>query len=306
MLVPLDLVSRHNAGVFTRAQALACGLAPGEVRALVETGIWTKLRHGVYVDHARLASATPQERAVIDIAAARATIGIPTVGSETSAAVAYGVPLLADPRAVTLTADRALTRGAPGQPIIVRQAHLPADHLVALDGVLMTDPARTAVDLSRCVPMRDAVVALDAMLHSGLVSMDDIVRVAEHAHLLAPLMQVLGHVDARSESTLESVSRLALLAQGLERPELQYEIRDEHGVLIARVDFFWSRFGVAGEADGLAKYDNDPSALRREKLRQEALERMGIRVVRWTWREITTDPAAVAERIRRAIRMRVA
>jgi very-short-patch-repair endonuclease len=57
---------------------------------------------------------------------------------------------------------------------------------------------------------------------------------------------------------------------------------------------------VIGEADGLGKYDR-PGALHEEKLRQEALEQLGLRVVRWTHEEMWLRPAVVLERIRRAL-----
>ena len=39
-----------------------------------------------------------------------------------------------------------------------------------------------------------------------------------------------------------------------------------------------------------------------EKTREDRLRALGLIVVRWTWDEIRTSPALVAERIRRAAR----
>lgn len=50
---------------------------------------------------------------------------------------------------------------------------------------------------------------------------------------------------------------------------------------------------MIGEADGLAKY-TDADVLRREKLREEELARMGFTVVRWTWRDAYHRPDALA------------
>jgi hypothetical protein len=87
--------------------------------------------------------------------------------------------------------------------------------------------------------------------------------------------------DGRSESPLESASRLKL-AGLVPAPALQTSIFGHDGRFLARSDFLWEEFGVVGEADGMEKYDDpDGTSLRREKLRQEALEQSGLIVVRW-------------------------
>lgn len=107
--------------------------------------------------------------------------------------------------------------------------------------------------------------------------------------------------DARSESVLESVSRVELITRDLS-PETQCWLAGPTGSV--RTDFLWWHQRTIGEADGLAKYakygasDRDPLVL--EKLRHQLLEDWGFEVVRWTWTEIRRDPDAVADRVRRA------
>ena len=291
-----DLAS-NNGGVFSRAQAMAAGYTGRQVRLLVQAGLWTSMRHGILVDAEQLALADDQARAVLDVAAARLTLAIPTVGSDRSAASAHGLPLLSGGRSVFLIGSRSVRRGTTKLPVLVRRAALPEDHCTALNGVPFTTVARTVSDLSIAVPRLDAVVAIDAALHRGLVTVDELAAVAAQVGTLPSLMQVLPECDGRSESPLESISRLLLLEQGIETPELQHEVRGPDGKLIGRVDFWWNPFRVAGEADGLQKYDS-PEKLHEEKLRQERLEQTGVRVVRWTWAEITEAPWEVAARLR--------
>ncbi len=66
---------------------------------------------------------------------------------------------------------------------------------------------------------------------------------------------------------------------------LQQEFATAHGPY--RVDFWWSQQGVIGEADGRVKY-TDEDVLWREKRRRDALEELGLRVVRWSWTDVTT------------------
>jgi len=111
----------------------------------------------------------------------------------------------------------------------------------------------------------------------------------------------------RGESPLESRRRLALRRYDLPAPQPQAIIGNSWGGFVARVDFYWDEYGVVGEADGDIKYtksasersvgvtdsDDEPDPLVREKRRQTALERLGLRVVRWGQRDLRRfDPVA--------------
>jgi hypothetical protein len=112
------------------------------------------------------------------------------------------------------------------------------------------------------------------------------------------LERVVPLVDPRRESGLESLSYGHMVVAGLPLPELQVAILTPEGVVFP--DFLWAGQRVIGEADGLLKYD-DREALVREKLRQELLEALGFRVIRWTWQEMRTRPARVLARIAAAL-----
>ena len=71
--------------------------------------------------------------------------------------------------------------------------------------------------------------------------------------------------------------------------------------MIARVDFFWRRYGVVAETDGLLKYDSGERAIA-ERRRDRLLLEAGFEVVHVTWQELFSDPARVAGRIREAFR----
>lgn len=86
--------------------------------------------------------------------------------------------------------------------------------------------------------------------------------------------------DPRSESPLESVSRLAIRDAHLPAPWLQPTVLVD-GRFVGRPDFYWDEFGVTGEADGWEKYEAGWQRLRDEKRRQERFEEAGLVVVRW-------------------------
>jgi hypothetical protein len=118
--------------------------------------------------------------------------------------------------------------------------------------------------------------------------------------------QAIDLADARSESVLETRSRIKLQEAGLPTPDLQVSIGNELGGFIARVDFYWDEFGVVGEADGDSKYDGStPGALLDEKRRQSALEDLDVGVVRWGTSDLRNF-APVATRLERAFTRGVA
>jgi hypothetical protein len=299
MRAALADVASSNGGVFTRAQALACGYTGRQVRQLVEAGLWASLRHGILVDAEQLALADDPRRAVLDIAAGRLTLADPTVGSDRSAAIAHGLPLLSNSHSVFLIGSHTVRRGTTRLPVLVRRGVVPESHRTDVNGVPLTTVARTVTDLSVAMPKLEAVVATDAALHRRLVTVEELAEIAAQVGNLPSLMQVLPECDGRSESPLESISRVILKQQGIETPDLQHEVRGPDGELIGRVDLWWGGFRVGGEADGMVKYDS-PDRLHAEKLRQERIEQTGVCLVRWTWDEITEAPELVAARIRAA------
>jgi very-short-patch-repair endonuclease len=113
-------------------------------------------------------------------------------------------------------------------------------------------------------------------------------------------VRVLELADARAESPLESLTRLLMIDAGLPPFEPQGVVATYRGRY--RVDFLFRTRRVVVEADGLHKYRGDPDALPpREKLRQEAIERAGYRVVRATWDDVVRQPAETIARIQRAL-----
>ena len=165
----------------------------------------------------------------------------------------------------------------------------------------VTSPARTVVDLAREHGVAAAVVAGDHALRKALTTRAELDRTAAECRRwpgIATARSALDLLDGRSESPLESLSRLRLQAHQLPRPDLQADLRDERGRFVARVDFLFEG-RVIGEADGLSKYDTI-AVLHAEKIRHERLENLGYVVVRWMWRDLGCF-GAVAERIRGAL-----
>jgi hypothetical protein len=86
-----------------------------------------------------------------------------------SAAVMWGVDVIS-PDAVEVTIPSSLRRAETANLWVVRSVLPPSD--IAVAGVRLTTPERTAFDIGRRLTLLDAVVAIDAMLAKRLVRLD--------------------------------------------------------------------------------------------------------------------------------------
>jgi hypothetical protein len=231
------------------------------------------------------------------------------VVSHQSAAVLHGLPIWG------VRLDRVhVTRRPPASSEVARflRTHVArlADHEVTeVDGVPVTDPVRTALDLARSLPLEPAVVLLDAALHRDLVQRP---LLADRAQEITgtrgsrTAARALDLADGRSESVGESRSRVLLYRFGMAPSALQRIIRSESGRELGRADFAWEEERVVGEFDGRVKYGRvlrpgqDPGeVLFEEKRREDAIRDEDWGVVRWVWSELVPG-TVVGERVRRA------
>jgi hypothetical protein len=284
-----------------RDAPLALGVSRRGIQTLIAAGTIHRLRRGVVVGSCLV------ERAITDRQLAHA-ISLRTlllsfgdcVASHESAAFLLDLPLLELPAYAIGTRERGAWRS--GTSFRVRIAPLPAHHVATGQPERTTSVARAVIDIARSSSFRAAVVVGDAAVRDRC-DLDTLSSVLDECATWADVGKArtaLRFLDGRSESAFESVSRAIMHEREVPAPALQVEI-DAGGRASYRLDFFWPDQGVVGEADGMTKYD-DPQALRAEKVRQERLERLGLRVVRWTWREMLVDTDETIARIRCALR----
>lgn len=125
----------------------------------------------------------------------------------------------------------------PPPRIVVHTDRLAPHETVAVDGVAVTTPARTAFDIGRRTPSRlQAVQRLDALANSTDVKVADVQAViAEHtgARGLVRLRAVLPLIDGGAESPQETWTRLVLIDAGLPKPQTQIRVFDDYGDFVA-------------------------------------------------------------------------
>jgi hypothetical protein len=239
-------------------------------------------------------------------AASLAMTGPGTVVSHHSAALLHGLDLLSRgaSRIVALTRPPDSTSSRTGRAgVRLHAAALPAGHVVTCHGVSVTSVDRTVIDLARTSSFLAGVVVADSALRTKKTTkaeLQAVITACPRWPGLHAARQVAAFCDARAESVLESVSRVAFRAQGLPPPDLQVWVGDAIE-MIGRADFLWRAHRTIAEADGAIKYQ-DPARAMAQLDRDRRLREAGYEVVHFTWQEITRFPGQVAASINAAFR----
>lgn len=299
MNFPDDLLAM----LLTTDQLLSRGMTSHTVRGAVESGELIRLRPGFFVD-GRARELQRRDRHLLAVLAADIALDAP-VFSHSSAALIHGLPDWGLPlRKVTVCEEGPEPRTRSSALTTFRSVPELSGHLMTVDGLRVTTPARTVTDIAMSTNRDTSVTTADAALHNEIVTreaLDGALDGAAGRRGIRRARHKMSLVDGRSESVAETLSRLIFRDFGLPEPETQVEIRNPRGVLIARVDFLWSEYGVIGECDGFGKYFDGltPAETRRrlgkEKDRDAELMALGYRVLHWRWRDLE-EPHALATR----------
>jgi very-short-patch-repair endonuclease len=289
----------------TTADLMAAGGSSRQIAAKVATGDIVRIGRGFYaaadlVDRMRRFEFGEHFLRAYAVVGA---LGSGTVASHRTAAYIHALDLLTEPGTtvtVTRPAERRSHWAKPGVHLYV--ARLPDGHVFERFGLPITTVARTVLDLARTAPFREGVVVADSALHQHLTSKKELRTVlAENprARGSCRAVEVVEFADGLSESPLESIARAVFRDCRLPQPALQVQIRGDN--LIGRADFLWEQCQTIAEVDGAMKYA-DPYRARAQLRRDKMLREAGYEVVHFDWREITSEPEAVAASIRVAFR----
>lgn len=275
-----------------------------QLQRAVDRGVLTRPLHGFYGSGRDL---TDTEKHLVRARGILRRQGRDVVLSHASAALLHGLPVeVADPELVQLTAPPP-ARGRIRSGYHLHVARLDADEVTELDGIRATSLERTAADLARSVPYAWGVIGMDAALRRG-VRRDDLHAIADRCGRFAgvgTLRRVIDFADGRSESPLESISRVTMARAGIPAPELQLQVVGESG-WVAISDFGWPDRGVVGEADGVGKYapalaegQTPQQAVQATLVRDEQIRLAGWWPSHWGW-AVAWDVRRLGEQLRGA------
>lgn len=202
---------------------------------------------------------------------------------------------------VTVRYPRRVALRAPATAHRIRDLH-PASTLER-QGLLVTDPMRTVVDLGLLEPWWAVDKALGRAIGTRLLSVRAVITLREQLarrgrNGTGVIQRVFDERLIRGADE-DSVLELRLLGiirrYGLPPVTFQHEIW-HRGCFVARVDAAYPDRMIAIEADGFAAHSS-PEAFEADHERQNALVALGWTVLRFTRNAIVRRPRAVHDRI---------
>lgn len=156
------------------------------------------------------------------------------------------------------------------------------DQILVVDGMPVTTPQRTALDLACWHDRLAATAAVDALLRATGVSIADALVLARRyprRRGISDARDVLRVADAGAQSPQETYLRLTLVDDGLPAPQTQIPVRGENGSVVAYLDMGWPDVMVAVEYDG-EQHRTNRSQYSWDVKRLEIAQRRGWLIVR--------------------------
>lgn len=182
-----------------------------------------------------------------------------------------------------------------------RRRELLSSDITTIDGVRLTTPLRTALDLGADLRPRGALAALDGFMRVCDVQRDDML--AELPKFwgrrgVIQLRRLVELADPRAESPPESWTRMDMVDAGLPVPELQIWVDDRY-----RIDLGYEEAKVGAEFDGVEDHST-PEQVAHDLSRRQWLASRGWTIVVVRKSDFTSEAVARwTGEIRQALRM---
>jgi predicted transcriptional regulator of viral defense system len=277
-------------GVVSLDQVLELGLKRSAVRARVGAGRLHHAYRGVYSVGHPLLTRSGRFMAAVLACGPRAAL------SHRSAACHLG---LRDDNRATIDVTSPTRRGRDIDGISAHSGAtlLPRD-VTVVDGIPCTTLARTLLDLAENAAKREVERAIDRAEVLRILDMrpiDDVLARANGRRGAAILRAVLSEMQFQGTATRNELEeRFLRICRDAGAPP------DGANVWIpypegggAEADFVWHAERLIAETDGRAVHTTR-RAFEHDRRRDQRLNLLGWRVVRFTWRQVEEEPAAVA------------
>lgn len=290
----------------TRTQALEQGYTAAEIRSLTRPGgPWVVVRRGGYCERDLWESVDRYDgRAALRDRAAHLMVRPEHLMSHDSAARAHGIPFVGAASGLTHVTRYGVGGSRTHYGVKHHLTQLGLLNTAVMDGMPVTGPARTVVDLGREHGWLSGLVAADHALMTGLDKVD---LEAELAIMRCwpGVTQARVAVDkARlgAESVGESLTRPFLEEIGLMDLDLQFPVRIGERVAWADlrvgchlVEFDGRKKFLRAERGGVAARPVE-DLVWEERQRQLAVCRRGFGMSRLTWDEVLGTGRSAAQR----------
>lgn len=274
----IESIARGQHGLVTRAQLRAAGVHDSLIYRRLKTGRFQRIHWGIY-------RVGPVEAPRAQLMAAILACGPGAVISHTSAAVLWSLL-----PAITLAGS--IHVSIPGRDVRRRdrlQTHrvnqIPKAEMTRVDGIPVTTPARTIVDLAGRSDRRQLERVVSRAERQNLADRSAVAIIATRNTRRPGVSTLMALLDAGQEisftrSEAEDRFLAVIRGSGLPRPEVNVVVA---GI---EVDFLWKRERLVVEVDGY-QYHNSRSSYENDRRRDGLLARSGYQVIRVTWKQIT-------------------
>lgn len=291
----IDEIAARQHGVVSRAQLLLAGGAAHRIEHRVRMRRLHIVHRGVYRVGPLVAARSPEMTAVLACGGgsdAHAAV----ISHRSAAALSHQMPSLS--RTMEL-----IVPGWRGRRLAGLRVHripdVAADEVTRIDGIPVTVPARTLLDLASVLPRRDLERALARTYRLELATDFDIRAMLARHPRRAGTRRLYDLLDqdtqpaftrSQAEDRLVTLIRKARLA----KPEVNVVVEG------FEVDLLWRRQRLVVEVDGFA-YHGSRRTFERDRARDAVLIAAGLRVLRLSWRQIVNEPESTIARLALAI-----
>lgn len=300
MMIPKDarpLADPRSSRVILTRDLLALGYDDRAIARMVKDGQLVKVRRGAHVEAAAWAKLDEAGRHGIRARAVLRQACTEVVLSHVSGLPEYDAPtwgLDLSRVHVTRPDERA---GRIGAGVRQHCGKIVDGDVIELNGVPVMNATRLALEVTTVALTEPSLVVVNHLLRLGYTSPELLEKRYASIERWPNSLRtniVLRLADGRMESVGETRTFYMCHRQGLPMPVPQLAIEDEHGHVVARVDFAWPELGVFLEFDGKVKYEKllrdgerASDVVIREKRREELICRLtGWRCIRITWADL--------------------
>ena len=271
-----------------------------EIRRKCAVLTWKRLRRSMSAAAETRAGLGPIARHRLLAAAALPAMAGDAVLSHQSAAVVYGAPMWgASLDRLHITRNR--RHGGRIKPHVTVHC-APLESAAEVDGMLLSTPARTIVDLALTLSFGTAVVAGDRLAREFEVTPADLaseLEFAKHRRGIQAARRVVDFLNPHSRGVGESLSRIMLRGLDLPMPASGGDVFAPDGRFLGRVAFYFGDSGVLGEFDGGVAAE-PPAAGGSivdvglaQRLRWNRLRDNGFQVITWNSGDLAANTVAV-------------
>jgi hypothetical protein len=277
---------------FRRADALATGLT----RRQLQSTRFSSLFKGVHLP--------TDVSQTLGVRCRAALLAVPegTVLSHYTAAQLYRLPV-PDETLIHVSTTAVIEPRIRG---VIAHRVRPAAALREIDGMSVTSPARTFVDMAGRLDLSGLVALGDAILHRKLADVAELqseIALGHGQRGVRLARAALPYLESGAESPHESNTRMLAVTSGLPRPKVQVLVRDAAGGWLVPLDIGFVEYRVGIDCEG-DQHRVDERQWARDIRRGELLAAEGWLHLRITSVDTRQRKGPTVERMRNALNER--